>query len=254
LTLDASVITVLNMRSKRVINARDSETRTAIVRAAIQRFAKHGIEQTTLRQIVKDAGIGLGSVNFHFGSKLGLAHEILEDVASKACEARFREYDALEREAGDKPVPLDKIFRALFRPYVEGDEQQRLLLIYLIQQLRLAKLDLAREVGTKYFNGIARRTVALLHKAAPHLAEQDVWWRYVLALGSILSIVSDCGPENRLKRVSRGVANAADRAELTEQTIRFVVAGFEQAGPSRPRKRRPAKAKRRQSGSAGSDT
>lgn len=246
----ASVITVLNMRSKRVINARDSETRSAIVRAAIQRFAKHGIERTTLRQIVKDAGIGLGSVNFHFGSKLGLAHEILEDVASKVCEARFREYDELEREAGGKPVPLEKIFRALLRPYVEGDEQQRLLLIYLIQQLRLAKLDLAREVGTKYFSGIARRTVALLRRAAPHLGEDDVWWRYFLALGSILSIISDSGQDNRLKRVSRGVANAADRAELIEQTIRFVVAGFGQAPPQRSRRRRPGAGKRKQSSSA----
>lgn len=222
------------MRSKRVFNPVDSATRTAITQAARRRFAQHGVERTTMRQIVKDARISLGTVNFHFGSKQGLANEIFERVARDVCDARQVEYDALERAAKGKPVPVEKTFRALLRPYVEGEEDQRLLLIYLIQQLRLAKLDLAPEVGPRHFTGVARRTVDLLHKAAPHLSEYDVWWRYSLALGSILTIVSDCGPDNRLKRVSRGVANAADHAELIEQTIRFIVAGFEQRG-ARPR-------------------
>jgi AcrR family transcriptional regulator len=215
------------MRSKRVFNARNNVTRAAIAKAATRRFARHGIERTTVRQIVKDAGISLGAINFHFGSKLGLAHEILEGVARDVCKARITEYDVLERAAGKKPVPVEAVFRVLLRPYVDGDEQQRLLLIYLIQQLRLAKLDLAKEIGTKYFTGVAQRSVALLHRAAPHLSKADVWWRYFLALGSILSIVSDCGDDNRINRLSRGIADAADREELTEQTIRFVVAGFE---------------------------
>jgi AcrR family transcriptional regulator len=226
------------MRSKRVFNATDSATRTAITQAARRRFAENGVERTTMRQIVKDAHISLGAVNFHFGSKLGLASEIFERVARDVCQARQAEYDALEHAANGKGVPIEMTFRALLRPYVEGDEHQRLLLIYLIQQLRLAKLDLASEVGPRYFTGVARRTVSLLHKAAPHLSESDVWWRYSLALGSILTIVSDCAPDNRLKRISRGVANAADRAELIEQTIRFIVAGFEQRRiPSRATER-----------------
>jgi len=218
------------MRSKRVFNATDSATRTAITQAARRRFAANGVERTTMRQIVKDARISLGAVNFHFGSKQGLANEIFERVARDVCVARQVEYDALERAAKGKPVPVEKTFRALLRPYVEGEEDQRLLLIYLIQQLRLAKLDLASEVGPRYFTAVARRTVSLLHKAAPHLSENGVWWRYSLALGAILTIVSDCAPNNRLKRVSRGVANAADRAALIEQTIHFIVAGFEQRG------------------------
>lgn len=218
------------MRSKRVFNATDSATRTAITKAARRRFAQHGVERTTMRDIVKDARISLGAVNFHFGSKQGLANEIFERVAREVCTGRQLEYDALERAAKGKPVPVEKTFRVLLGPYVEGDEDQRLLLIYLIQQLRLAKLDLAPEVGPRYFTAIARRTVDLLHKAAPHMSEADVWWRYSLALGSILTIVSDCAPDNRLKRISRGAANAADRAELIEQTIQFIVAGFEQRG------------------------
>lgn len=214
------------MRSKRVFNAPESPTRDAIAQAAARLFAEHGIEHTTVRQIVEGAGISLGAVNFHFGSKLGLANEVFDRLAWEVCEARHAEYDALEQEAGDKPVAIDAIFRALLRPYVEGDEQRRMLVIYILQQLRLAKLDLAREVGAKHFDGIAIRTVGMLHKAAPHLSERDVWWRYNLALGAVISIVSDSRPDNRLKRLSKGVADAADRQTLIEQTVAFVVRGF----------------------------
>jgi AcrR family transcriptional regulator len=216
------------MRTKRVFNAPESTTRAAIARTAARLFAVHGVEHTTMRQIVESAGLSLGTVNFHFGSKLGLAHEILEQVAECVCRERHAEYDRLEAAAKGEPISVRAVFRALLRPYVEGDEQRRLLLIYLVQQLRLAKLDLAREVGTKYFNGIAARTVALLHRAAPHRTERDVWWRYFLALGAILSMASDCGPNNRLKRLSNGLADAANRAELAEQTVRFIEAGFKQ--------------------------
>ena len=74
------------MRSKRVFNATDSATRTAITQAARRRFAQHGVERTTMRQIVKDARISLGAVNFHFGSKQGLANEIFERVARDVCD------------------------------------------------------------------------------------------------------------------------------------------------------------------------
>jgi AcrR family transcriptional regulator len=236
------------MRSKRVFDAPDSPTRDAIAQAAARLFAEHGVEHTTVRQIVEGAGISLGAVNFHFGSKLGLAYEVFDRLAWDVCEARHAEYDALEKAAGEKPVPIDAIFRALLRPYVEGDEQRRMLVIYILQQLRLAKLDLAREVGAKHFDGIAIRTVGMLRKAAPHLSEHDVWWRYNLALGAVISTVSDCRPDNRLKRLSQGVADAADRETLIEQTIAFVVRGFagtESASTAKPAAAATASPRRR---------
>jgi hypothetical protein len=65
-----------------------------------------------------------------------------------------------------------------------------------------------------------------------------VWWRYTLGLGAALSIVSDCGADNRLKRLSHRVADAADRKRLVEETIAFWVRGFGPAG--KPEKTNPA--------------
>ena len=49
------------MCSKRVIGARDSVTRGSIAKAAAKQFAKHGIVETTMRDIVQEAGISLGT-------------------------------------------------------------------------------------------------------------------------------------------------------------------------------------------------
>ena len=227
LTEEALQCTVLNMCSKRIIDAPDSVTRDSITKAAALRFAKHGIDETTMRDIVRDAGISLGTINYHFGSKLGLAYEVFERVAWEACEERNAAYDALEADAGDQPVRLDAIFRALFRPYLEGEENRRQLLIYILQQRHLDRLDLAHEIGQKYFDQIALRTIAMLSKACPHLSAREVSWRYHLSLAAVLWVVSDCGPDNRLKMLSAGAADASDRQQLVQQTIEYVVGAFE---------------------------
>src|SRR4029078_12961158 len=108
-------------------------------------FAEQGVEKTSVRQIVEHAGISLGTVNFHFGSKLGLVHEVFERLARGVCEARHGEQGALEKAANGRPVALDALFRALIRPYVEGDEQRRRLVIYILQPLNLTCNDIYRD-------------------------------------------------------------------------------------------------------------
>lgn len=84
------------MCSKRVFNAKPNPTRDAIAESALRLFAEQGVENTTMRQIVDAAGISLGTVNFHYGSKLGLAQEVLERLAKDVRDARIAEYEALE--------------------------------------------------------------------------------------------------------------------------------------------------------------
>jgi hypothetical protein len=43
----------------------------------------------------------------------------------------------------------------------------------------------------------------------------------------VLWVVSDCGPDNRLKRLSAGAADASDRQQLVQQIIDYVVGAFE---------------------------
>lgn len=49
-----------------------------LLRTARPLFAEHGYEDTSIRRITREAGVNLGAVTYHFGSKEALYHEVLE--------------------------------------------------------------------------------------------------------------------------------------------------------------------------------
>lgn len=66
-----------------------SDTRGAIIDAAIRLMRRQGFEQTSLREIAEEVGITKASLYYHFPSKLALLEAILDPVF-----AEFREVEA----------------------------------------------------------------------------------------------------------------------------------------------------------------
>ena len=60
-----------------------ADRRTRILEAATRRFAEHGFEATTVRQIADDVSILSGSLYHHFASKEAMLHEIVRDTVEK---------------------------------------------------------------------------------------------------------------------------------------------------------------------------
>ena len=215
----------LNMRSKQSLESdhEESETRKAILRSAERLFATRGIEAATMREITADAGTNLAAVNYHFGSKQELAYALFDRLAAEVCASRHAELDQIERDAGDKPVSVEAIVRAFVRPYVEGEESRRLLMVRLIQQHRLEPSAMTRRVSAAHFDPLAARMTKMLLRALPHLPARDVFWRYHLMVGAVMASTSDVAPGNRLSRISHGAADSARRGELIEQSVAFLV-------------------------------
>ncbi len=207
-----------------------SKTRTHILRVAERLFAKHGIDGPTMRQITAAAGTSLNAVNYHFGSKLGLTYAVFEKLARQVSESRAAELKALKNAAGEKPIPLKAIIRAALRPYIEGDKSHRILVVRLIQQNRFSPSPLTRRIVETHFDPLAKVITGMLHDAAPHLSRRDIFWRYYLMIGTATAAVLDTKPDNRMTRLSKGVADAARTEELAEQALAFIVAGFEGPG------------------------
>lgn len=221
------------MRSKQAFESSDeeSETRKAILRSAERLFAIRGIEATTMREITADAGTNLAAINYHFGSKQELAYALFDRLAAEVCAARHAELDRIERDAGGEPVSVEAIIRTLIRPYVEGEEGRRLLMVRLIQQHRLEPTDVTRRVSAAHFDPLAARVTKMLRDALPQLPARDVFWRYHLMVGAVMASASDVAPGNRLSRISNGAADSARRGELIEQTVAFLVNAM-QGGPA----------------------
>ena len=63
-------------------------TRQRLLESACEVFAEKGFPSATIAEICRRAGANIASVNYHFGSKVKLYHEVL-DYAFHAAEAQY---------------------------------------------------------------------------------------------------------------------------------------------------------------------
>ena len=85
---------------------RDPETRARLLTAAERLFADRGFKKVTVRDICRAARANVAAVNYHFGDKLGLYHEVLRGVVA----AMRTTTEAARRAAAGGP-PADRLRR-----------------------------------------------------------------------------------------------------------------------------------------------
>lgn len=61
---------------------KDRRTRQRVLAAATRQFSAHGFKHVTVRAICKEARANVAAVNYHFGDKLALYREVLEQAVA----------------------------------------------------------------------------------------------------------------------------------------------------------------------------
>jgi AcrR family transcriptional regulator len=93
-------------------------TREKLLEVAGPIFADRGYQATTIREICAGAGANVAAINYHFGDKLGLYTEVLQQ------SVRAAQLIAVQNTL-DQDTPPEKILRALIRARlrsVSGDD------------------------------------------------------------------------------------------------------------------------------------
>jgi AcrR family transcriptional regulator len=90
-----------------------ASTREKLVEAAGRVFAERGYRATTVREIAKRSGANVAAVNYHFGDKLGLYTEVLQQ------SVRTARVDAIN-SALDQNAPPEDILRAVIRARLQS--------------------------------------------------------------------------------------------------------------------------------------
>ncbi|MFL9710973.1 CerR family C-terminal domain-containing protein [Methylobacillus sp. Pita1] len=99
-------------------------TRKLLLQRAGEIFAERGYSDTTSKEICERANATVGSVNYHFGSKAGLYHEILTDVTQYILRLEMLEaIAASQRPAKEK---LERILDTVLAAQASQDWQIRL--------------------------------------------------------------------------------------------------------------------------------
>ena len=111
---------------------KQQETAKAILRAARKSFARHGYEGASIRQITAAAGVNLGAVTYHFGSKRKLYEHVLDSAASPLADAA-----TAAATSGQSPKQqVGAVIRAYFNYLGDNIDLAQLML----QELAMARV------------------------------------------------------------------------------------------------------------------
>ena len=202
-----------------------ADTRRALVEAATEAFAEHGVFTASLVEVTRRADQrNRGAVHYHFGSREGLLAAVLEQHAAFLAE---REGELLARASTTADDDLGSVLEAIVRPAVElaetGESGRGYLVIVgeLVEHYDHLHPDVVEAL--RHTGGYD--VYALLEQRMPPLDEALRDERLALVTGFILRSVADRARQ----------AESPGRAQLpTERFVRNLVvmaAGMATAPP-----------------------
>lgn len=167
---------------------RHGATRDTILDAAEQLFSERGFEATSTRDIVKAAGVNLGAINYHFGTKERLGVEVYVRCLARVNRKRIARLDALEAAAGGRELSLDEVVEAFVRPAmtdeketVSGDGDLMRLACRCFQEPNPE----LRKFIEEQFTEVALRFHSVILKAVPDLPAGELFWRMNFLIGAL---------------------------------------------------------------------
>lgn len=169
---------------------RGEATREKVLDAAERLFADIGFDGVSIRQIAQQAGVTLGMVGFHGGSKAELFETIVERRVSVLSEGRRKALAQLF--AAPPAVPtLRDIVAAYVHPYVgmaSGGDPQWQAYARLIAHLVSDERWYPRVKD--HYDPVAREYLEAIVRIHPGIDRTRLASAFVMAVSSMLSIVA----------------------------------------------------------------
>jgi AcrR family transcriptional regulator len=204
-------------------------TRAVILDAAERLFSDKGIEGTSVREITKAAGVNLGAINYHFGTKDHLALEVFARRLEPVNRERLARLDALEKAAGSHELKLELIIEALVRPAVEMKEVSNAscddFMRLLCRCFQEPNPELKQFVEGQFAEVVGRFDSAIL-RALPGLPPNDLFWRMNFLIGALHHGQERWLRFDQLPQPSSLQAAKPDREGFIQHFISFVTAGL----------------------------
>ncbi len=197
------------------------DTKNRILDAAEELFATEGFEKASLRDITREAGVNLASVNYHFQSKEALTDAVTARALGPVNEKRLAMLHAAELEANGQPIAIEKIVEAFVRPVLEESSSpsfQRLL-----GRAFTAPDDFIERLFRTHLMHVALRFNQALAETLPDLSIEDRMWRIQFMAGAMSHTIAWM---RVIPKVTGGVCSVDDLPRLTQRIVEFVSAGM----------------------------
>jgi AcrR family transcriptional regulator len=203
---------------------KNNDTKTKILDIAEKLFAEIGIHATSIRQIVKEAGVNVASLHYHFGSKEAVIHQIITRRLKPINEQKIKRLEQLEEESNGKPLELEAILRAFIEPHIQmqkvAADKVKIMMKLMVQLEDDAhKLKVMQD---PVFTNTFSRYLAALQSVLPQLSMSELIWRFKFMIFSMHAVMVQhpIPPGSGLEGKDENID------EIVNHVITFLKAGF----------------------------
>jgi AcrR family transcriptional regulator len=165
-----------------------ASTKELILDTAERLFAEHGLDATSVRDITGAAGVNLGAITYHFGTKQNLIAAMFNRHFGPFVQWTLKLIDEAEQKARPKPASIEDLLEAMMRPMVEGSfcaGKKNIPFMRLMARCQgEPNLEIQRLIRS-YMQPVFSRFAAALHRVLPELPPEELFWRIQFLIGSM---------------------------------------------------------------------
>lgn len=201
------------------------DTAKRIMDAAIELFAEHGFQETSLRDITGLAEVNLASVNYHYGSRKALVHAVAEHYLTPLCTDLENRIN--ERLVDDSPVQPEELFEMLAKAVIRASGHRHQGVVLFMRLMGFAYLESKSDLRpyiVEQYGHTFKRYMRLLHSAVPQLSEEEFFWRAHLMLGATILPLSSHMTLTEVERSSFSTDSSVE--VILHRLVPFLVAGL----------------------------
>ena len=193
-------------------------TRAALIDAAAELFAAHGVDGVSIRSINSQAGLAAASVHYHFGSKDKLLEAVLErDGQTVRAEITERADRLLAKQT--RPTTR-QLIETLAKPYlnlIEREPVRGIQWLKIVAQLITAgdsRVDQDLEVAP-----ISGKVQELVRRRYPNVAQDDLVLDWRLGVVTLIQMLSLTPPDE--------VTVVSADSSYKQTAVNFVIGGID---------------------------
>lgn len=199
-------------------------TREAILDAAELLFSIDGLTGVSIRKITLCSATDLASVNYHFGSKEALFHEVLIRRVNAMSEER-RLLLTSYQPCGD----LFKDVRALLSNFIyplfgdDANDCEKLANYRRLISLVANSKTWQDRVFREHYDPTAHAYIKKLDWLLSELPFTTVCWAFNFFLGALTNAMAETG---RIDRLSEGLISSSNLSDMKEQILCFTTSAL----------------------------
>jgi len=199
-------------------------TKTKILDAAETLFREQGIGATSLRTIIGRADVNIAAIHYHFGSKEQVVKSVIVRLVEPVNLKRIILLDALEKEYGEAPIPLEKVLEAFLEPIVKmaaSKPEQYKNFKELIGRIHTEPNEI--RMFMHLFQDMFTRFFRTLKKTLPDLNDEQLLLGFSFTMGALGSMIYK---DQLIREHIAQDSQTLDYTLLKNYVIRFIASGF----------------------------